>query len=52
MGNLRSDDKYWSCDLEKSAVSAFLAQKGLIWEMVTARAKRTKFWYNQRKKRI
>ena len=41
---------FWSCDLEKSADSAFLGQKGLISERVRVRAKRTQFWYPQRKK--
>ena len=40
---------FWSCDLEKSADSPFLAQKGLILVTVRARVKLTKFWDHQRK---
>ena len=40
---LTEKSNFWSCDLKKSADSAFLAQKGLISETVRARAKRTKF---------
>ena len=39
-----------SCDFEKSADSALLAQKELLSEKVRDRPKGTKFWYHQRKK--
>ena len=38
---------FWSCDLEKSADSAFLAQKGLLSETIRARAKWTKYCDDQ-----
>ena len=40
----RKKNYFWSCDLEKSADSAFLAQKGIISEMARAGEKPRKFW--------
>ena len=42
----------YTCDLDKSANSAFVEQKGLISEMVRVRAKRTKFKDHSSKKKL